>query len=160
MVGIAPFGMALGGDGATAADPPDPPTHALWQHHYRRYKNLSLRLEGGYVGCPTYSQRYPSSAGLTVNEAATSLTRDVTVGDGALMRILTLKQPRAEAEAMARPIPNLEVGEYCHVLSVEIERIVGDDPMVVSRLHLINADALNRSYRSDRDRLRGVPNRK
>ena len=71
--------MVLGGDGATAADPPDPPTHALWQHHYRRYKILFLRFKGGYVGCPNYSQRYPSSAGLTVSEAATSLTRDVAV---------------------------------------------------------------------------------
>ncbi len=137
-----------------AAEGLDTQTQQLWDRHWRVYAQRCSEFEGGYLCSPTYDRRYPSSAGMTVRQAEAELSKKVKVGGGGVVVTKTVKMPIGEAEAMARPIPKLSVGQYGFLASVEVAEVLGPTSMVVEDLYLIDPAALREEYRADRDKAR------
>lgn len=132
-----------------------PRAQAIWNRHWPIAARNYIVFNDEYLCVRGYSDRYPSSKGMTVSDL---LRRD----KGYVMRLrnrrgMTSEQrimlSRAEAEAMAMALPQMAVGHYGFIHSVEVERILGPDAMVVRNLWLIDAQALNRARDDDRQRL-------
>jgi hypothetical protein len=133
-----------------------PATYDDWRRNHGRFARACLPDgEGGYHVLPMYHRRYPSSVGMTVRGAKTELTRRVKehmFGDGPLVQTRIIKPPDAEAEALAMPLPALEVGQYGYVHSVEVEEVLGPESMVVEDVWLIDEDAVEEAKRADERR--------
>jgi len=134
----------------------DPATYGDWRRTHGRLARACLPDgEGGYHVLPMYDRRYPSSAGMTVRAAKAELTRRVKekmFGEGPLVQTRIITPPDAEAEALAMPLPALEVGQYGYVHSVEVEAILGPESMVVEDIRLIDEDAVEDAKRADERR--------
>jgi len=134
----------------------DPATYDDWRRNHGRFARACLPDgQGGYHVLPMYDRRYPSSAGMTVRAAKTELTRRVKenmFGEGPLVRTRIITPPDAEAEALAKALPALEVGQYGYVHSVEVEQILGPESMVIEDIWLIDEDAVDDAKRADERR--------
>lgn len=137
-----------------AAEGLDARTNALWERHWRVYAQKCAEFEGGFICCPAYDRRYPSSAGMTVRQASAELAEKVKVRKANMVYTKTIKMPLGEAEAMANPIPKLAVGEYGYLASVEVVEVLGPTSVMVKDVALIDSAKLNRDYRADRARAR------
>lgn len=137
---------------AVAAEGLDERTRPLWERHWRVYAQRCAQFEDGFLCCPAYERRYPSSAGMTVRQAEVKLSQKVKVRGGGLVVTRTVKMPIGEAEAVALPIRKLSVGEYGFLASVEVDKVLGPKSMVVKNLYLIDPIRLRRDYRDDRAR--------
>lgn len=132
-----------------------PRAQAIWNRHWPLAARNYIIFNEEYLCVRGYNDRYPSSKGMTVTDL---LKRD----KGYVMRLrnrrgMTIEQritlSRVEAEAMAMALPQMAVGHYGFIHSVEVERILGPDAMVVRNLWLIDAQAMNRARDDDRQRL-------
>lgn len=137
-----------------AAEGLDAQTQQLWERHWRVYAQKCAEFEGGFICCPAYDRRYPSSAGMTVRQAEAELAEKVKVRKANLVYTKTVKMPVGEAEAMANPIPKLAIGEYGYLASVEVVEVLGPTSVLVKDVALIDTAKLNRDYRADRERAR------
>ncbi|MEZ6191517.1 MAG: hypothetical protein R3C45_09535 [Phycisphaerales bacterium] len=134
-----------------AAEGLDAQTQQLWERHWRVYAQKCAEFEGGFICCPAYDRRYPSSAGMTVRQAEAELAEKVKVRKANLVYTKTVKMPVGEAEAMANPIPKLAIGEYGFLASVEVVEVLGPTSVMVKDVALIDTAKLNRDYRADRE---------
>ncbi len=143
---------------AIAAEGLDAKTRPLWERHWRVYARRCAEFEGGFLCCPKYDRRYPSGAGMTVRQAEKVLSAKVKERGGGLIVTRTVKMPRAEAEALARPLPRLAVGEYGLLASVEVDEVLGPTSMLVKDLYLIDPADLRRDFKADRAKARRSSN--
>lgn len=155
---VAIFGWALlaclSSGVVRAAEGLDAQTNALWERHWRVYAQKCAEFEGGFICCPAYERRYPSSAGMTVRQAEAELAEKVKVRKANMVYTRTIKMPIGEAEAMVNPIPKLAIGEYGYLASVEVVEVLGPASVLVKDVALIDTAKLNRDYRADRERVR------
>jgi hypothetical protein len=128
----------------------DRQTRQLWERHWRVYAQRCAQFEGGFMCSPSYDKRYPSSTGMSVRQASAELSQKIKVGGGGVVVTKTVKMPIAEAEAMAKPIPKISVGQYGYLASVEVVEILGPKSMMVKSLYLYDPVVLRRDYKADR----------
>ncbi|MCC7191169.1 MAG: hypothetical protein IT444_00180 [Phycisphaeraceae bacterium] len=146
---IALLGLPAGADefDTPATTQPDKPVRR--PDLFRKYSQIIGRhyalYEGDYVCVPSYDSRYPSSRGLTVNEAESQLTRTVERTNGMVVQSTTIKPDRAEVEAFALPLPRMGVGEYGWIRGGTVEQVLGPADMIVKNIVLIDRDALTSS---------------
>jgi hypothetical protein len=133
----------------------DPRSQAVWSRYWQKAAANYIKFNGEYLCIRGYNERYPSSKGVTVNDL---LRRD----KGYVMRLRTrrgntaeqrVSLSRAEAEALAMVLPELAVGNYGFIHSVEVERILGPTSMIVRSIWLVDAQAVYRARDDDRSRL-------
>lgn len=112
--------------------------------------------EAGVVCLPTYARRYDNSTGRTVAAARASLSASL-VGQDEYGREVRygIDAPLAEGQALARTIPDLDVGSYGWVESVVVERVLGEADMLVSEVRLIDDEALRAEKQRERDAASG-----
>lgn len=114
----------------------------LWKEYATRY----VKRESEYYAVPGYDTSFPSSRGITVDQVLDKHQGTQTldrVGYSMPLRKVTLIQ-RAEAEAVAMPIPWVAPGQYGYVRSVYIEKILGPDQMLVRDIELVDATELKK----------------
>ena len=68
---------------ALAAEGLDARTRPLWERHWRVYAQRCAEFEGGFLCCPKFDRRYPSSTGMTLRQAEAKLSERIKVGGGA-----------------------------------------------------------------------------
>lgn len=138
---------------ADKADKMDAATQRLWQRHWRAYAKYFIVLDDDYACCPHLNPKYPSSRGVTVEEVLAENSRTYVVRSSNLVREKEVTIPRAEAQAVARPLPDIAVGQYGYLHSVQIKEITGPDRMTVERPWLIDEEALEKEMREARQDL-------
>lgn len=146
--------LCMAGVVLAGAEGLDGPTYQLWERHWRFFAQRCGVFEGAYVCCPTYQARCPSSAGITVRQAQAELAEQVKIKKGILVTTRTVQMPIEEARAMAEPIPQLAVGQYGYLASVQVVQVLGPTSMVVSDVQLIDVDAVSSAYKADRAKAR------
>jgi len=146
---LVPMSAAL-----AAGEGLDEKSLAIWERHWRSYAKQCAEFEGGFLVCPLYNKRYPSSAGMTVRQAEAALSKKVRIGGGGVLVTKTLKKPVEEAQAMAIPIPKIRAGEYGSLSSVQVKEVLGPESMLVQDLYLIEPDRVRQAYRADRKKVR------
>lgn len=128
---------------------------AMWNRHWQIAARCYIIFDDDYRCIRGYNERYPSSRGMTVSDL---LRKD----KGYVMRLRTwrgttveqrINLSRAEAEAQAMALPEMAVGHYGYIHSVEVERILSPDAMIVRNVWLVDSQALYRSRDDDRDKL-------
>lgn len=133
----------------------DPRGQAMWNRHWPIAARCYIIFDEDYRCIRGYNERYPSSRSMTVTDL---LRKD----KGYVMRLRTwrgttveqrVNLSRAEAEAQAMALPEMAVGHYGYIHSVEVERILSPDAMIVRNVWLVDAQALYRSRDEDRDKL-------
>ncbi len=128
--------------------------YQLWERHWRFFAQRCAKFEDEFICCPSYQQRYPSSAGITLREAQAKLTEKVDVGGPGVVITKTINMPKAEAQAMALPLPRMAVGEYGYLESVEVEEVLGTTSMFVTEPTLIDTSTVGKEYKADRAKAR------
>lgn len=114
----------------------------LWKEYATRY----VKRDAEYFAVPGYDPAFPSSRGITVEQVLDKHQGTQTLdrqGYSMPLRKVTLIQ-RAEAEAVAMPIPWVTPGQYGYVRSVFIEKILGPDQMLVRDIELVDATELKK----------------
>lgn len=123
---------------------------------FRKYAQIVGRhyapYEDDFICVPNYDPRYPSSRGITLAEAQGKLTRTVERKNGIVVQSTAIKPDRAEAEALAMPLPRLAVGEYGWVRGGTVDRVLGPADMILKNIELIDRDALARAKERAKDR--------
>jgi hypothetical protein len=133
----------------------DARSQALWNRNWQLAAKNYILFNGEFVCIRGFNERYPSSRGVRV---ADLMSRD----KGKIVRVrnrrgftveyrVVLSRPEAEAQAMA--LPEMAVGQYGYIHSVEVERILSPDAMVVRNVWLIDPQAVKRSQDDERSRL-------
>jgi len=141
---------------AGAAEDLSEQERALWERHWRSYAKQCAEFEVGFLVCPRYDKRYPSSAGMTVRQAEAELSQKVRVRGGGVVVTKTLTKPVEEAKAMALTIPKLKIGEYGYLASVEVDEVLGEKSMLVEDIYLIDPAKMREDFREDRKKVKKV----
>lgn len=140
-------------DPASVEPNPDDPVRLrrMWEAHWYRFARRYALLDDQPILCATYDRRYPSSRGQSVQQVIETTAREVEVRIATNMtqrqRIL---MPRDEAEYLAHIIPALAVGQYGHIHSARVTRILGPDEMLLEDVWLIDANDLAQRIAADR----------
>ncbi len=136
--------------GVSSAEGLDRQTRQLWERHWRVYAQQCAVFEEGFLCCPAYNKRYPSSTGMTVRQASNELSERIKVGGGGIVVHKTVKLPIEEAEAMSKPIPKISAGQYGYLTSAQVVEVLGPKSMMVKNLYLYDPIALRRDFKADR----------
>ena len=141
-------------EGPPAAPEVDPWTRTrvapLWERHWRRFAAKTIPFEGDFVSCPAFDRQFPSSAKVTPDQWRHdhSVRRRVGMG-GALVQTQTVTPPREEGEAAAMLLPEMAVGQYGHIHSVKVLRVLGPLEMLVDDVWLVDPEQVE----AERDRM-------
>lgn len=133
--------------------PIDSRLRRAWSGNWREFARYCAPFESGYIAVPDFDRRTPSSRGLTEREAIEDLTQTYSETTGIIRQSRSWTPPREEAEAYANAIPDMDLGTYGYVHSVEVVEILGPEQMLVKNIWLIDSDALEREY--NREMARG-----
>lgn len=133
--------------------PIDSRLRRAWSGNWREFARYCAPFEDGYIAVPNFDRRTPSSRGLTEREAIEDLTQTYSESTGIIRQTRTWTPPREEAQAYANAIPDMDLGTYGYVHSVEVVEILGPEQMLVKNIWLIDSDALEREY--NREMARG-----
>lgn len=114
----------------------------IWKEYARRY----AKTGDGYFAVPSYDPDYPSSRGMTLDQAMQkhTVTESVDRGPVTINTRKVAAIPRPEAEAVAMALPWVAPGQYGYVRSVYIEKILGPEEMIVRDIELIDATELKK----------------
>ncbi|XAL99194.1 hypothetical protein OT109_16630 [Phycisphaeraceae bacterium D3-23] len=137
-------------------DPVDARTYRAWAGNYRQLAQYCAEFEDDFMVIPNYNRRVPSSRGLTRAQAVDELTITWRETTGGISQNRMREPQPEEAHAYAYALPDLEVGTYGHLHSVEIVEILGPEEMLVKELWLIDIDQVSDDY--DRDNARARAN--
>ncbi|MBI1336742.1 MAG: hypothetical protein GC164_07250 [Phycisphaera sp.] len=139
------------------ADHPDPSDtglvgtkRAMWQQFWPNYAARYVEFEDVYYVFPDFDARYPSSKRMTLDQYIQENTRELRITLNGMGRTLRLVPTRDDATAGVNTLPNLTVGEYGHIHSVKVEKILGPDEALVSDLWLIDSVTIDNQVRLDR----------
>jgi hypothetical protein len=115
----------------------------VWERYWRRYAMQWLAFEDGFVVCPSFDRRYPSSLGKTTAQVQEENTRRwrETVSTN-LSMTKTWTPPEEEGKAVALPLPAMAVGEYGYVHSFRVVAVRGEEEAIIDQVWLIDAAAL------------------
>ncbi len=108
----------------------------FWSTYARAY----IPWDNDYVALPGYNPLYPSSKGVTTEQAAEKMGKKVNVQNGLVSRQTTIPLPLPEAQAVAMTLPTMEVGQYGFIHSFKVEKILGPDEMIVNTVWLIDPE--------------------
>ncbi len=126
----------------------------LYRRNWPVYAGKCAIFEGGYIACPNYDPRYPSSLNKTPDQLIheSRRTERVSMGGG-LIRPVTLMMHRDDADAVAKALPDLSVGAYGHLHSVQVTRVIGPREMEVGSPWLIDENDLDQQVSDVRAKL-------
>jgi|GEM_PF-4184408 len=133
----------------------DAQVNSLWPVHWPRYADRYLKLDDDLVASAHYDTRYPSSSGVTMHEVLQGAMRKMRIQIFSnLVKDVRYTIPRAEAEAVAKVIPDLALGEYGYIHSAEVVQVLGPDEMVVKDVWLIDEQSLQKQMEQSRGQSR------
>ena len=135
--GTTPAGASAPGNpsgSSAAANTPPFPGVAL---QYYRY---IIQMDDRYMSLPSYNQRYPSSAGITSDQASENLAKTVETRVGNMVYPKRTPLSAEEADAVALPIPALEVGAYGYIKSCVVFKVLGPNEALVKDIQLIDPE--------------------
>jgi hypothetical protein len=109
----------------------------FWSTYARAY----IPWDGDYVALPSYNPLYPSSTGVTADQAAEKMGKKASVNTGLVSRVTIVPLSLPEAQAAAMTLPSMEIGQYGYIHSFRVDKILGPDEMVVSSVWLLDPEA-------------------
>jgi len=125
----------------------------FWAMHWAKVATMFAKVGEEFYALPGYNRRYPSSAGRTVEQWTREHTdsRQVRIG-GNLVKTVTDRPPREEAEAAVAALPDLKVGQYGYLESVKVESLLGPRTMLVSEVWYVDEAEIGREIRQAEER--------
>lgn len=160
------FAFAAAAQDKPAADPKPPAAAApmpadqverVWAASWKELSHFYIEWKGEYYSFPDYHKDYPSSllvASRRVSEKAyaaspaASLTQTYLDENG-IERKRTLKKEAGEIAAV-KALPETTAGSYGWIHSGRVERVQGDDTIVLRQVQLVDAE----EYRDKREKTR------
>ncbi|MEM9294657.1 MAG: hypothetical protein AAGA57_02555 [Planctomycetota bacterium] len=138
--------------GRLALDAMSPGERSDWGSLWPRFAGAFRMTDEGPVVLPTYSRRYENSTAQSAAAARGSLDASIDTRDrnGEAAR-RSVSVPLAEGRALSRILPDLALGSYGWVESVEVGEVVGPRDAVVTSVRLIDLDALRERKRREMD---------
>ena len=153
---LALFGFATLGAQARQTEldgsPIPDPIYSSFNSNWRKYAVFACEIEGGFLVIPKYDRRLESSRGINTTQAMDHLKVEKEIRTGNLVRKRSAYPDRADAEAYSRALPDLSVGSYGWIASVEVVEIIDRKQLIVKEVWLINTPALRAEYEKDKDR--------
>jgi len=127
-----------------------PISRSYWRRYWKTFASNYVQFGEDVLCIRGYNPKYPSSRGKTVKDVLRANRSGYTAkarGYRGAERTERVNMPAADAQVEAMVLPELSIGQYGWIYSVRIERVLGDDDMVVRDVRRINCD----DYRRDRD---------
>lgn len=121
----------------------------VFRSNWRQYAQYACEVDGVYAYFPSYDTRFESSINMTETQALEHLSVHYEERSGNLVSQRVRRPQRADAAALSRALPGLEVGNYGWIDSVEIVEIIDENQMLVRNVWLIDREELRRDYRAD-----------
>lgn len=120
--------------------------------NWRKYANFASEIEGGFLVIPKYDRRLESSRGINTTQAMDQLKVEQEVRTGNLVRKRTKFPDRDDAEAYSKALPDLSIGSYGWIASVEVVEIIDRKQLIVKEVWLINTPKLRAEYEKEKVR--------
>ena len=130
-------------------DPVDSRTRRAWAGNYAQFAQYCFSFEDDWVAVPGYSRRMFSSRGVSASQAREEMTQRWRETSGAITQRRARQPEPEEVEVYIKALPDLDMGTYGYIDSVEILEILGPDQMLVRNIWLIDKDQVAQAYRAD-----------
>lgn len=121
----------------------------IWRQYWKAFASHSARVADRYYTLPGFSDKYASSTHISSESYRKQNAIKIQHYDrkGRATRRKLNEAPTAKDAAVAsHVIPQLVVGEYGYVHSIQIERIIGPKQMIGRWVWLVDQAATRREY--------------
>lgn len=145
LLGMAPFDVHARQTELDGSPIPDA-IYSSFNANWRKYAVFASEIEGGFVVIPKYDRRLESSRRISTAQAMEHLKVEKEVRQGNLVRKRSKFPDREDAEAYSKALPNLSVGSYGWLASVEVVEVIDRKQMIVKEVWLINTPKLRAEY--------------
>ena len=121
-----------------------------WRQHWKNYARRVIKLDDAFYACALYESQYPSSRGVTTIMLRQKTAKEITERFGTNAKVRrVINRPNEEIEAAASALPDIMVGQYGLVHSVEILDVLGPDEMIVGSMWLVDSEAVQKERDKD-----------
>lgn len=123
-----------------------------YEANWRKFARYAFEVDGTFAYIPNYDSRLENSLGMTTSQAMDELSKEWEERSGNLVVKKVKRPPREDAEAMAKALPELRVGAYGWVDSVEVVQVIDRNQMIVREIWLVNRKKLGGAYKRDEEK--------
>lgn len=127
--------------------------YRAFSSNWRKYARHGCEIEGFYAYFPKYDRRYESSLNQSTSQVMDEMTERWEENAGNLIIKKSKRPPREDAEAFAKALPDMKIGSYGWVDSVEIVKVIDRDEMYVREIWLVDKDKLRKEYASEQEKI-------
>lgn len=124
-----------------------------WRQYWKVFASYSANVADRYYTLPRFSDKYASSAHISLESYRKQNAIKIQHYDRkgrATQRKLNEAPTAKDAGVASHVIPQLVIGEYGYVHSIQIERIIGSKEMIGRWIWLVDQAATRREYHRGR----------
>jgi len=118
-----------------------------WKLHWYKFGKHCAKVDGRFVICHTYDNRYPSSVGLTAKQARAEESKKVQVRSGIIIRTVTIKPDSNDIDAYVKALPQVAAGEYGYIHSAKIVSKQGPFAMTISDIWVVDEKEITKDIK-------------